>query len=132
MSSKPVAFCSRIWASPKRTAGRTFPTRTPYSERQFHTLKCGPEFPERFGGIQDSRTFCQGFSRCFIAEHRHSGLGPLMPAMVHGGQTGLIQRQRQQGLDAAYQLHPERFVRRTPRPPLVPTQAWINKPHQLA
>ena len=32
---------------------------------------------------------------------------------------------------ACYQLHPERFVRSAPRPPAVPTEAWINKPVQL-
>ena len=31
-------------------------------------------------------------------------------------------------LDAAYARHPERFVRRPPAPPELPTAAWINKP----
>jgi transposase InsO family protein len=34
----------------------------PYSESQFRTLKYRPEFPYRFGCIQDSRAFSQGFS----------------------------------------------------------------------
>jgi putative transposase len=33
----------------------------PYSEAQFKTLKYCPQFPERFGSIQDSRSFCRGF-----------------------------------------------------------------------
>jgi putative transposase len=33
----------------------------PYSEAQFKTLKYCPQFPERFGSIQDSRSFCQDF-----------------------------------------------------------------------
>jgi len=33
----------------------------PYSEAQFKTLKYCPQFPERFGSIQDFRSFCQGF-----------------------------------------------------------------------
>ena len=32
-----------------------------------------------------------------------------------------------QGL-AAYAQHPERFVRKPPAPPKLPTAAWINKP----
>ena len=28
----------------------------------------------------------------------------------------------------AYALHPERFVRKVPRPPIVPEAAWINPP----
>jgi hypothetical protein len=31
-------------------------------------------------------------------------------------------------LDAAYAATPERFVRRPPTPPALPTAAWINKP----
>ena len=35
---------------------------------------------------------------------------------------------RQRVLDAAYSAHPERFVRKVPVPPPVPTAAWINPP----
>jgi putative transposase len=48
--------------------------------------------------------------------------------MVHYNQTGHILQQRQHVLDAAYQLHPERFVRQAPKPSAVPTEVWINKP----
>ena len=33
----------------------------PYSEAQFKTLKYHPTFPERFGSVQDARSFCQVF-----------------------------------------------------------------------
>ena len=95
---------------------------------QFRTLKYRPEFPDRFGCIQDSRAFSQGFFRWYNQEHRHSGLGLLTPAMVHYNQTSLILKQRQAVLDAAYRLHPERFVRQAPKPLSVPTEVWINKP----
>jgi len=51
--------------------------------------------------------------------------------MVHYQQTGPILQQRQQVLDVAYQLHPERFVRQAPKQPAVPTEVWINKPLNL-
>ena len=35
----------------------------PYAEAQFKTLKYRPEFPGRFGSIEDARAFCQGFFR---------------------------------------------------------------------
>ena len=60
--------------------------------------------------------------------HRHSGLGLLTPAMVHYGQAENILRQRQEVLDVAYQLHPERFVRSAPKPPALPSEVWINRP----
>jgi putative transposase len=31
-------------------------------------------------------------------------------------------------LDAAYQAHPDRFVRRPPKPLPLPAEVWINKP----
>jgi hypothetical protein len=31
-------------------------------------------------------------------------------------------------LDAAYRVHPERFVRQATKPEAVPTEVWINKP----
>ena len=36
--------------------------------------------------------------------------------------------QRAQVLEAAYTRNPERFVRKPPIPPELPTAAWINKP----
>ena len=94
-------------------------------------MKYRPEFPNRFGCIQDSRAFSQGFFRWYNQEHRHSGLALLTPAMVHYNQTGPILLRRQHVLDAAYQLHPERFVRHAPKPSALPTEVWINKPLNL-
>jgi putative transposase len=31
-------------------------------------------------------------------------------------------------LDTAYQAHPDRFVRRPPKPLPLPAEVWINKP----
>jgi putative transposase len=63
-------------------------------------------------------------------EHRHSGIGFHTPADVHYGRAELVQAQRATVLDAAYAAHPERFVRKPPIPPLLPTAAWINKPEE--
>ena len=52
----------------------------------------------------------------------------MTPAMVHHGQAPNILARRQVVLDAAYSAHPERFVRKPPRPPELPSQVWINKP----
>lgn len=128
MSSKPVAFLLADLGVTKTHSRPHVSNDNPYSESQFRTLKYRPEFPDRFGCIQDSRAFCQGFFRWYNGEHRHSGLGLLTPAMVHYGQAENILRQRQEVLNAAYQLHPERFVRSAPKPPALPSEVWINKP----
>ena len=52
----------------------------------------------------------------------------MTPAMVHHGRAPQILAQRQLVLDAAFAAHPERFVRKPPKPPELPTQVWINKP----
>jgi putative transposase len=128
MSSKPVAFLLADLGVTKTHSRPHVSNDNPYSESQFRTLKYRPEFPDRFGCLQDSRAFCQGFFRWYNGEHRHSGLGLLTPAMVHYGQAENILRQRQEVLDVAYQLHPERFVRSAPKPPALPSEVWINRP----
>jgi putative transposase len=128
MSSKPVVFLLADLGVTKTHSRPHVSNDNPYSESQFRTLKYWPEFPDRFGCIQDSRAFCQGFFRWYNEEHRHSGLGLLTPAMVHYGQAESILRQRQEVLDVAYQLHPELFVRSAPKPPALPSEVWINRP----
>ena len=128
MRSKPVAFLLADLGVTKTHSRPHVSNDNPYSESQFRTLKYRPEFPDRFGCIQDSRAFCQRFFRWNNEEHRHSGLGLLTPAMVHYGQAEDILRQRQEVLDVAYQLHPERFVRSAPKPPALPSEVWINRP----
>ena len=127
MRSKPVAFLLADLGVAKTHSRPHVSNDNPYSESQFRTLKYRPEFPDRFGCLQDSRAFCQGFFRWYNGEHRHSGLGLLTPAMVHYGQAENILRQRQEVLDVAYQLHPERFVRSAPKPPALPSEVWINR-----
>jgi putative transposase len=100
----------------------------PYSEAQFKTLKYRPDFPERFGSLQDGRGFCRTFFGWYNTEHHHSGIGMMTPAAVHHGQAPRIIAARQHTLDKAFALHPERFVRNPPLHQQVPQQAWINPP----
>jgi len=100
----------------------------PYSESQFRTLKYRPTFPDRFGSLEDARAFCAGFFTWYNTVHRHSGIGLLTPADVHAGRAPEITAARAVTLDAAYAAHPERFVRRPPTPPVVPSTVWINPP----
>jgi putative transposase len=61
-------------------------------------------------------------------EHRHSGTGLMTPATVHHGRAEQLHDARTRVLDAAFARNPERFVRKPPAPPQLPTAAWINKP----
>jgi putative transposase len=100
----------------------------PYSEAQFKTLKYCPQFPERFGSLQDARKFCREFFEWYNNDHRHSGIGMLTPAVVHSGLGQAVLARRREILEAAYAQHPERFVRGTPKPAALPDAVWINKP----
>ena len=128
MTSKPVAFLMADLGVTKTHSRPYVSDDNPYSESQFRTLKYRPDFPDRFGSIQDARAFCLRFFPWYNDEHRHSALGLMTPAMVHYDQAPLIRQQRQLVLDAAYQAHPERFVRRPPRAPELQQEVWINKP----
>jgi transposase InsO family protein len=74
MSSKPVAFLLADLGVTKTHSRPHVSDDNPYSESQFRTMKYRPEFPDRFGCIQNSRAFSQGFFRWYNEEHRHSGL----------------------------------------------------------
>jgi putative transposase len=100
----------------------------PYSEAQFKTLKYRPEFPPRFGSLEDARATCAQLFRWYNGEHHHAGIVLLTPAAVHYGKASAIIAQRQTALDAAYRAHPERFVNRPPKHPLLPKAVWINAP----
>ncbi len=57
-------------------------------------MKYVPDFPERFGSLEDARAFCEGFFLAYNHEHRHSGVGMHTPASVHFGTAEQIQTQR--------------------------------------
>lgn len=128
MRSKPVALLPAD-LSVTKTPSRPYTSNdNPYSESQFRTMKYRPEFPDRFGCIQDSRAFCQAFFPWYNDDHRHSGIGMMTPATVHYGLSAAVRKTRQIALNSAYAAHPERFVRRPPTPPQLPKEVWINKP----
>jgi putative transposase len=128
MRSRPVALLMADLGVTRTHSRPHVSDDNPYSESQFKTLKYCPEFPGRFGSLQDARGFCRGFFEWYNDEHRHWGIGLMAPGAVHRGEAGKITAMRQGVLSGAYGLHPERFVKGEPRPPTVPDAAWINRP----
>jgi putative transposase len=102
----------------------------PFSEAQFKTLKYRPDFPERFTSIQEARAHAKAFFWWYNHEHRHSGVAWHTPHDVHYGLTEAVRAARADTLTAAYTLRPQRFVRKHPQPPVIPTTVWINQPQQ--
>ena len=128
MTSKPVAFLLADLGVTQSHSRPHVSNDNPFSESQFKTLKYRPDFPGRFGSIEEARLHCQNFFGWYNDEHRHSGLGLHTPADVHYGLAETVRDKRAGVLAAAYAEHPERFVRKPPEPPQLPTSSWINPP----
>jgi putative transposase len=128
MASKPVAFLLADLGVTKTHTRPHTSNDNPYSEAQFRTLKYRPDFPDSFGSLEDARAFCQQFFSWYNTEHYHSGIGWHHPIDVHYGHAHAVRAARGDVLTAAYQRHPERFVRKHPEPAALPVAAWINKP----
>jgi putative transposase len=131
MASKTVALLLADLGVTKSHSRPHCSNDNPYSEAHFKTLKYRPEFPDRFGSIEDGRDFCRHFFSWYNHNHRHSGIGFHTPAAVHFGHAESIQLERARVLNTAYAAHPERFVRHPPIPPHLPGIAWINKPTEV-
>jgi putative transposase len=128
MVSKPVAFLLADLGVTKTHSRPHTSNDNPYSEAQFRTLKYRPDFPDRFGCIEDARAFCQTFFAWYNTQHRHSGIAWHTPQSVHYGQSEAIRSARADVLAAAYTRNPERFVRKHPEPAPLHPAVWINKP----
>jgi putative transposase len=128
MTSKTVALLLADLSVTKSLSRPHVSNDNPYSESQFKTMKYRPEFPERFGCIEDSRSFSQEFFTWYNTEHYHSGIGFLTPEDVHYGRAEQIIKDRQIVLNAAFEEHPKRFKGNLPKPLPLPNAVWINKP----
>jgi len=128
MTSKTVAYLLADLGVTKTHSRPHVSDDNPYSEAQFKTLKYRPDFPSRFGSIEDAHVFCRRFFGWYNAEHYHSGIGMLTPETVHYGHAKEVIAARHEVLMAAYAAHPERFVRKPPQPSALPEAAWINRP----
>lgn len=130
MIAKPVAHLLADLGVTKSHSRPHVSNDNPYSESHFRTLKYRPDFPKTFGSFEDAHDHCTRFFNWYNDDHRHSGIGFHIPADVHYGRAELIREKRGQVLTAAYAAHPERFVRKVPAPPELPTVAWINRPEE--
>jgi len=128
MTSKTVAQLLADLGVAKTHSRPYTASDNPFSESQFKTMKYRPGYPDRFGSAADARAWARAFFNWYNNEHRHSSLGLMTPAMVHHGRAAEVATQRQAVLRAAYEKHPERFVKGLPVPPQLPEAVWINPP----
>jgi len=128
MASKTVAQLLSDLAVGKSHSRPHCSNDNPFSEAQFKTLKYRPDFPDRFGSLEHARQHGRAFYTWYNTEHRHCGIGYHTPHDVHYGHAPEVRAARATVLTDAFLRHPERFVRKHPEPPELPTTVWINKP----
>jgi putative transposase len=128
MTSKSVAFLMADLGVTKTHSRPHVSNDNPYSEAQFKTLKYQPDYPGCFGSMADARAWAQTFFNWYNYEHHHTGLALLTPAEVHYQRTEAVLKKRQEVLQAAYEKHPQRFVKGLPILEQLPAAVWINPP----
>ena len=99
----------------------------PFSESHFKTLKYQPQFPQRFGCIEDARSFCRRFFGWYNQGHHHSGIDLITPDQVHYGQIDAVYAARQHPLDQAFRNTPT--ASSTSRQPHPPSQQPLGSIH---
>jgi putative transposase len=128
MRSKLVAeLCADLGIDASHSRPRVS-NDNPFSEAQFRTFKYRPEFPDRFGSLEDARAISHDLFDWYNDAHHHSGLSYLTPADVHYGRAATMLEGRHRTRLAAYAAHPERFVQGPPRLEILPHAVWINPP----
>jgi len=130
MQSKSVAQLMADLGIVKSLSRPHVSNDNPFSESHFKSLKYSPEFPRRFSCQEDAIGFCRNFFPCYNNEHHHSGIAYLTPVIVHTGQAEKTLSARYASLLAAYNRHPERFVKGPPREEKLPPAVWINPPER--
>lgn len=128
MKSKAVEFLLADLGVTKTHSRPYTSDDNPFSEAQFKTLKYCPQFPGRFGCIEDAKAFCRGFFKWYNEAHRHSGINRLTPHMVHYGQAEAVLEKRNGVLAQAFSKHAKRFKYRMPNAGELHECVWINPP----
>ena len=77
----------------------------PYAESHFRTAKRRPDFPKTFGSFEDTHAHGGRFFSWYNHEHRHSGIGPPIPAYVHYGRADAIREKGVAVLTTVYAAH---------------------------
>jgi putative transposase len=98
----------------------------PHSEAINKTVKYQPDYPGRFESPSAARAWFAEFEDWYNNQHCHSNLALFRPGDLFFGRVEELHGNRQKTLDAAYQRHPERFVKGPPRAKLPPERAIIN------
>jgi len=90
----------------------------PYIESLFKTMKYHVTYPRAFDTLADARQWMADFVHWYNTEHLHSSIGYVTPHQMRYGQAEAIFEQRNDAINRARELHPERWGSR-------PAKQWI-------
>jgi putative transposase len=90
-------------------------------------MKLQPDFPERFGSIEDARDYGQASSTGSTMSIV-TAISDSWPAAMHYGTAEKLTVQRAATLNVAFAAQPNRFKHIAPKPPELSTAVWINPP----
>jgi putative transposase len=120
-----VDLLAELGAKPSKSRPRVSNDNA-FSEACFKTVKYQPDYPGRFENVRVARRWLAEFFEWYAHQHRHSGLALFTPADVFFGRVGEVAARRQAALDAAFEAHPDRFVRGRPTVRLPAPEVAIN------
>jgi putative transposase len=127
MRSKPVASLLVNLDVAKSHSWPCTSDDNPHSESQFKTMK-RPDFPERFGSIEDARAHCQTFFAWYNGQHCHSGVGRMTPHSAHYGDSAGHDENQASHSECSIRCHTQAHQGNPPLTDAMPTAAWINSP----
>ena len=81
----------------------------PYIESLFKTLKYTAGYPGQFKDLFHARTWMANFVNWYNMDHRHSAIGYVTPAQRRSGEYKKIINTRNETMEQARKLHPERW-----------------------
>ncbi|ACF47106.1 Integrase catalytic region [Prosthecochloris aestuarii DSM 271] len=89
-----------------------------FIESLFKTMKYHVTYPNAFDTLEDARSWMGDFVHWYNTEHLHSSIGYVTPHQMRHGQAESIFELRNEEINQARQLHPERWGSR-------PAKQWI-------
>jgi putative transposase len=104
------------------------PNNNPYSEAQYKTMKYRPDYPDRFGALQDARTWARPFFSWYNFQHHHTGLGLMTPAQVHNGLAPTFSKPVSRRYSLLTRLTRNAFLEGCPRRRPCPTPSGLINP----
>jgi putative transposase len=99
----------------------------PFIEVVFKTGKYHASYPGYFADLHAARRWAAGFFDGYNEHFYHSALAYFTPADVFFARVDQRLPVRQAALDAAFQAHPERFVRGRPLAKRPPAEVVLNR-----